>query len=45
MDGGAWWATVHRVTKSGTLLSDLTFPLSSFSLKGEKNPLPIQVGY
>ena len=23
MDGGAWWATVHRVTKSGTLLSDL----------------------
>ena len=23
MDGGAWWATVHGVTKSQTLLSDL----------------------
>ena len=22
MDGGAWWATVHRVTKSRTRLSD-----------------------
>ena len=22
MDGGAWWATVHRVTKSQTQLSD-----------------------
>ena len=25
MDGGAWWATVHRVTKSGTQLSDFHF--------------------
>ena len=25
MDGGAWWATVHRVTKSRTQLSDFTF--------------------
>ena len=25
MDGGAWWATVHRVAKSQTRLSDLTF--------------------
>ena len=24
MDGGAWWATVHRVEKSQTLLSDFT---------------------
>ena len=24
MDGGAWWATVHRVTKSRTRLSDFT---------------------
>ena len=24
-DGGAWWATVHGVTKSRTRLSDLTF--------------------
>jgi len=25
MDGGAWWATVHRVTKRQTQLSDFTF--------------------
>ena len=25
MDGGAWWATVHRVTKSQTRPSDFTF--------------------
>ena len=25
MDGGAWWATVHGVTKSRTRLNDLTF--------------------
>ena len=24
MDGGAWWATVHGVTKSRTQLSDFT---------------------
>ena len=25
MDGGAWWATVHGVTKSWTRLSNFTF--------------------
>ena len=25
MERGAWWATVHRVTKTGTQLSDFTF--------------------
>ena len=25
MDGGAWWATVHGVTKSLTQLSNFTF--------------------
>ena len=25
MDGGAWWATVHGVTKSPTRLSDFNF--------------------
>ena len=25
MDGGAWWATVHGITKSRTWLSDFTF--------------------
>ena len=28
MDGGAWWATVHRVSKSRTPLSDFTFIVS-----------------
>ena len=27
MDGEAWWATVHGVTKSRTQLSDFTFTL------------------
>ena len=25
MDGGAWWATVHGVTKSWTRLNEFTF--------------------
>ena len=25
MNGGAWWATVHRVAKSWTLLSNFTY--------------------
>ena len=29
MDGGAWWATVHGVTKSRTRLSDFTFTFTS----------------
>ena len=33
MDGGAWWATVHGVTKSRTRLSDFTF-FSFFLLSG-----------
>ena len=28
MDGGAWWAAVHGVTKSRTRLSDFTFTFS-----------------
>ena len=31
MDRGAWWATVHRVTKSQTWLSDFTFTFLSSS--------------
>ena len=27
MDGGAWWATVHGVTKGWTRLSDFTFTI------------------
>ena len=32
MDGGAWWATVHGVTKSRTLLSDFTSLVLSLPL-------------
>ena len=32
MDGGAWWATIHGVTKSWTRLSDFT-SLNKFTLK------------
>ena len=28
MDREAWWATVHRVTKSRTRLSDFTFTIN-----------------
>ena len=28
MGGGAWWATVHEVTKSRTRLSDFTHSLT-----------------
>jgi len=41
MDGGAWWAAVHRVTKSQAQLRDFTF---TFSLPciGEGNDNPLQ---
>ena len=29
MDGGAWWATVHGITKNQTRLSDFTFTFLS----------------
>ena len=35
MDGGAWWATVHGVTKSRTPLSDFTFTLCFHTLEKE----------
>ena len=35
MDGGAWWATVHRVTKSQTRLSDFTFTFQFHALEKE----------
>ena len=41
MDGGAWWAAVHRVTKSRTQLSDFTFSLSIVPF-GEGNGNPLQ---
>ena len=35
MDGGAWWATVHWVVKSRTLLSDFTFTFHFDALEKE----------
>ena len=41
MDGGAWWAAVHAVTKSRTRLSDFTFTFQ-LSCTGEGNGNPLQ---
>ena len=35
MDGGAWWAAVHRVAKNRTRLSDFTFTFHFHSLEKE----------
>ena len=35
MEGGAWWATVHGVTKSQTRLSDFTLPTDGISYSME----------
>ena len=34
-DGGAWWATVHGVSKSQTRLSDFTFTFHFHALEKE----------
>ena len=35
MDGGAWWAAVHGVAKSPTLLTDFTFTFHFHALEKE----------
>ena len=35
MDGGAWWAAIHGVTKSRTRLSDFTFTFHFHELEKE----------
>ena len=35
MDGGAWWAVVHGVTKSWTRLSDFAFTFHFHALEKE----------
>ena len=35
LDGGAWWATVHGVTKSRTRLSNFTFTFHFHALENE----------
>ena len=39
MDWGAWWAAVHRVTKSRTRLSDLTY-LLTYLCSNSMSPSP-----
>ena len=39
MDGGAWWAAVHGVSKSRTRLSDFTFTSHFHALEKDGNPL------
>ena len=38
MDGGAWWAAVHGIAKSGTRLSDFTFTFHFHGLEKEMAP-------
>ena len=35
MDGGTWWAAVHKVAKSRTRLSDFTFTFHFHALEKE----------
>ena len=35
MDGGAWWAAVHEVSRSRTRLSDFTFTFHFHALEKE----------
>ena len=41
MEGGAWWATVHGVTKSQTQLSDFTFTFHFHALVKKWQPTPV----
>ena len=44
MDGGAWWATIHGVTKSQTWMSNFTFTLCNWPVYWEviwKWPSPL----
>ena len=39
MDGGAWWAAVHGVTRSWTQLNFFTFPLMHWIRKWQPTPV------
>ena len=41
MDTGAWQATVHGVSKSGTRLSDFTFTFHFLALEKKWQPTPV----
>ena len=39
MNGGTWWAAVHGVAESQTLLSDFTFTFHFHALEKETTPV------
>ena len=41
MDGGAWWAAVHGISRSQTQLRDFTFPFHFHELEKEWQPTPV----
>ena len=41
MDGRAWWAAVHGITKSQTGLSNFTFTFHFHALEKEWQPTPV----
>ena len=41
MDGGAWWAAVHGVTKSWTRLSDFTLLFTFMHWRRKWQPTPV----
>ena len=41
MDGGAWWAAVHGVTKSRTGLNDFSFTFTFMHWRRERQPTPV----
>ena len=41
MDGGAWWAAVHGVTKSQTRLSDITSTFTFMHWRRKWQPTPV----
>ena len=41
MDGGAWWAAVHGVSKSWIRLSDFTFTLTLMHWRRKWQPTPV----
>ena len=41
IDGGAWWATVHGVTKSQTRLSNFTFTFHFLHWRRKWQPTPV----
>ena len=41
MDGGAWWAVVHRVTNGQTPMSDFTFTFPFMHWRRKWQPTPV----